>query len=345
MNSEKILSNILNLNCEITNNFFKKTQFTNSIYEEHFQEESYLSSKNRDLISNLLILLGYIATLIYIFVAFLQTIYIIVCAICFISALFSLILSLHFKTRKFQFYNDHIQIFLSSFNLISKGFILCFHINDKNNDHPEEMLRIIIYDFISVNLYIITKLEANIFVNLFYLFLNLTLVLIASIYSNLNRFYFLEGMTSVFVYLIFYALRKEWDYKLRSIFLEKFKFQHFYNYMLEYVDGLNGYNISIMNEKNIFYGEKFSELISYLEERNFIYPDNEEISSEILPEKSPRNPLLTVKSLNNLNQEDKTTDSQMFSFLKNLKFHENYELELNNVFENKSMHPHLIESK
>jgi len=127
-------------------------------------------------------------------------------------AILTLIISSFYKSRRITLINDHIQIFLSSFNIVGKGYILCLMLNTSENDNVEELLRIIIYDFFSTNIYLITKLEANIFISMFYFLFNFSLIILGCVYSIKNRNYFLEAFTSFFTFLIFYALRKQWDY-------------------------------------------------------------------------------------------------------------------------------------
>jgi len=274
MDSEKILNNILRLNFNINDQFLIKTAFDDPVLEEKFQENLYGTTYKKNLVSNLVIFLGYIATLIYILIAFNKTIYIMNCSICFLLAVISLFISSYLRSRTAILINDHIQIFLSSLNMISKGFILCLYFNTHENDNVEELLRIIIYDFISTNIYLITKIEANILISFFYFLLNFSLIILGFYYSNKNRFYFLEGFTSLCTFIIFYALRKQWDFKQRHSFAEKIKFEKYFFYTVDYLDGLNGYNLNVRNKSMIFYGTKINSLITKLIEEKFLLDYN-----------------------------------------------------------------------
>lgn len=318
MNSEKILSNLLRFNCDIKTNFFTNTEFEDRELEEKYKDNYFKSAKYNILTSNLVIFLGYIATFLYIFYGFYHHIYAINCTVCFSLAVCLIILSNIFKTRKINNIINHAQVFISSANLISKGFILIFIISTPDNDHVEELLRIIIYDFFSTNIYMITILEANLKLSIFYFLLNLSVIILGSIKASENRFYLLEGFTSFCVFVIFYSLRKQWDYKLRLIFAEKNKFQKFYLYTLDYLDGLTGYSINVQNKKMIFYGKKVYSLIEnliankYLNYENPIaeadqaqgYPDNKFLNrnSTVMPVngKKPGN----HKENNNNNNEN-----------------------------------------
>jgi len=143
----------------------------------------------------------------------------------------------------------------------------------------EEMLRIIIYDFVSTNIFIVTRLEANILVSCFYFLLNLSLIILASLYSTKNRFYFLEAMTSLCVYVIFYVLRKQGDYNLRLSFAGKMKFEKYFLYTIDYLEGLNGYNLNVQNNRNISYGLKIDDLMRKLVAEGFITTTDEEFES------------------------------------------------------------------
>jgi len=285
MNSEKIMDKLLKINFKIKNKFFSRTKFEDSAIEEQYQENVLkLTSEKQNTVSTLVVFLGYLATVTYIIIAFYKMIYIINCLFCFSLALLTLKLSNKYRSRKALFINNHIQVFLSGINIVSKGFILCFAFNTEQNDNVEEMLRIIIYDFFSTNIYLVTRLEANIFVSCFYFLINLSLVVLGLIYSSKNRFYYLEGLTSFCVFVIFYAFRKQWDYNLRLIFSEKSKFENYFNYTMNYLEGLNGFNLNVQNNCKISYGLKIHDLMRNLVVERFI--TDEEINN---PATQPHN--------------------------------------------------------
>jgi len=298
MNSEKILNNILKINFNIIDNFFKKTHFEDLKLEEKFQEDHFNKTIKNNFVSHLVIFLGYLATFLYISIAFFHNLYIINCSICFIISIISLIINSIFKSRQVRLINDHIQIFLSSLNILSKGYILCLYLNTVENDNVEEFLRKIIYDFFATNIYLITKLEANIYVSIFYFLLNFSLIILGYFYSNKNRYYFLEGFTSFCTFLIFYALRKQWDSKLRLIFADRIKFEKYYLYTVDYLEGLNGYNINIQNNRTIFYGTKLNTLLTSLARDNYLLDCDSYIESDKLEELKIKNDHIIKKEIN-----------------------------------------------
>ena len=265
MNSEKILGNLININFFISNNILYPTKFLENTLENKYQIESFNSSKKFDLAFNSIIIFGYLASYIFITFAFYRVIFIITCSFFFLLSLISLIFSTIRNTKLIKFYNSHIQIFLQSIFLITKALIICVCYNSPENDHHQEIVRIIIYHFVAISIYIVTSLESNIYVYFFYFLQNIFIIIISMIYSNQDNFYYLEGITSFFVSLICYLLRKEWDYKLRLIFAEKYKFQFFFMYTSDYINGLNGYNLNVKNHKNILYNNKFINLVERIQ--------------------------------------------------------------------------------
>jgi len=210
--------------------------------------------------------------------------------------------------------------------MVVKGLILCFSYKNEQNDYVEEMLRIIIYDFVSTNIYLITRLEANIFVSCFYFLLNLSLIILGLIYSNKNRFYGLEGMTSLCVFVIFYALRKQWDYYLRLVFAEKSKFEKYFTYTMDYLEGLNGYNLNVQNNRKISYGLKIHDLIRKLITERYINYEESKESEQPPKDKEEKESRLAVddKELqdSNMIKSKEKVNSDKKGFLYNLFFNE-----------------------
>jgi len=348
-----MLQNILRINFKITDQFFLKTKFENEYLEEEFQEYLHNSTINKKLASNLVIFFGYLATMLYILIAFPKRIYIINCLTCFLLALVSLIISSIFKSRRVTFINNHFQIFLSSLNIISKGYILCLKFNTVENDNVEELLRIIIYDFFSTNIYLIIKLESNLFTSIFYFLFNFSLIILGYASSNKNRYYFLEGISSFFMFLLFYILRKQWDFKLRDIFSDKIKFEKYFLYTFEYLDGLNGFNINVLNNEVIFHGQKLNSLITELVKDEYLsnlepddIKDPIEKNKNLINNIKPKNPKLDA--LKNINikiqkkneidndnemffEKEKNKDNLTFSLLKKLTYFKNFENNYNKI--------------
>lgn len=278
MDSEKIIEKLLNFELDIEKNIFKKIKFVNDILEEQFQEYIFPKISNHKNVSNILILLGYLATFIYIIFSYYKLEFVIVCLSCFFLSVISIIIAQLYKSRKMFHLHNHFQIFLSSINLTLKGIIVCLKyspdseiINVAIKEHEIELLRIIIYDFISTNVFLLTKLESNFKVWFYYMLQSLGLITLCIIKANGNKYFFvLEGMTSIFIFIIFYCLRREWDKQMRLIFAEKFKFNAYFHYSLDFINGLNALTVNIQNDNNIFYNQKFYDAISQIIKNNEI---------------------------------------------------------------------------
>lgn len=270
--------------------FFSEVKFSNDFIEEKYQNDKETisllldvnqgkkkSSSNTnifytdiisDLLINLVFILGYVVSLSYLIFAYFNPYLISVCI--FFKFISCIVVYMSYtikkndkpkKKKKLLFYLDHLLIFLSSLNLNIKVFIICFVYINENNDNSEELIRVIIYQFVSTNMYLIVKLEASIKLTLFYFAKDFIFVILAQVVSYKNHYYYLEGLTSFSTYFIFYIFRKIWDIKLRSNFVEKLKFRDFYYYVNDFVKGLNGYHFNLFDEKYISYNDKFSKFM------------------------------------------------------------------------------------
>ncbi len=279
MNSDRTLSDLLNLKFDIEKSFFKKTHFLNDTFENLFQKDMEKNSFKSNLVSSIIIISSYITSLIFIIFSYFKIIQLSICLIFF--SISSIILTFSFKNtnKKHQLICDNIQIFLSFLNLSIILINICMYFNKENNDHHMELLRIIIYQCLSTNFYMITKLEANIYISLFYILLNTSTIIISILFSNKNNYFYVEIIINFSTFLIFYLLRKEWDIKLRNFFAEKYKFEAFYLYNSDYLSALNGFTINIKNNLKLFYNKKINNLIDN------ILPDkkNKEVESQLTP--------------------------------------------------------------
>jgi hypothetical protein len=269
MKSTNSISSILNLNTEIDNTIFKDTKFVNKELEKLYLENKNKFSKEKIIVSNIVIFLGYIASTPYIF-TFYKLIYVFLFIVGITISLSSLLFALCKKNQKIFTFNNHLQIFILSHMLLIKGFILISLFNDPINDNIEEMLRIIIYHFVSTGIYLITLIESRFFIYLFYFLENLSLIIAYQIMSSKNRYFYLEALTSFCLFIIFFLIRKQWDFKLRVIFGEQQKFEKLFSYTFEYLEGLNGFNMNFQNKKSIFYGKKIKDHLETLQKNEFI---------------------------------------------------------------------------
>lgn len=253
----KFIQTHLNLNLEINNSFLKQTVFSDPLLEKQYKQHFYANSKVQILLSEMMLILGYIASLIYIFFAFYKLSFLILCLIFLSVSLVLMMITHSVKSKRIKWLINHVQIFIICFSLNLKANLISFVYNDSTNDNHGEILRVIIYDFVSTNIFIIVRHEGNIGTNIFYFLINLVTIINAHFKSNKNHFYFLEILTSFFMSIIFYCFRKAWDQKLRSLFAEKYKIEKFYIYTIDFINGLNAYHLIFKNRELIFSNEKF----------------------------------------------------------------------------------------
>lgn len=313
MNSDKIINNILKVNTKIRNNISETTVFEDKELEESFQKDWGTNSYYRNILSNTIIFLGYLATLPYVFFAFYRFVYTLLFIGFFVAALLFLVWAFYYNTTKVHFINSHIQIFLSTIFLIVKGFVLLAYYPDKEgNDNIEEILRLIIYHFISTGVFLVTNVQANLYVFIFYFFNNLALIIYAYIKSTRDRYFHMEIFTSFCLSIIFYALRKQWDFQIRSIFGQKLKYEKLFLYAIEYLDGLNGFNMNFRNMSNVFYSKKTSDLMLILQNENYLISEREMERDE-----NDINDFGFINFKNNLNNDSKL----ITQFFKKLTFY------------------------
>jgi len=279
MNSDKIFGKLMVLNLKIFKNYFSKTVFEDKIIELSFQEYKFRESKMNRISCDLFLILGYISFYIFLLSAFYRVLFLITCSIFFLIAIILIILSHFIRNRNIINFIDLIQIFLSSINLILKGLMVSLYYSTSINDNHEEITRIIIYEFISTNLLISFIMESDIRIYFYFFLQNLGLIIVAINRSIKDRFYQYDAFISFFMAFIFFMIRKEWDYSLRLIFSEKYKFQVYFNYASNYFNGLNCFTLNIQNNKNIYYKNNFAYFINkneFVSSQNFEEENSDE---------------------------------------------------------------------
>lgn len=359
MNSEKILENIFCFNLEIQTGFFKKITFVDPKLELRYQvEEGNLRRKNK-IVSIVVILLGYFAFYFYIFFAFYRPIFLLTCTLCLILSTIFILLSCLTKINFFSLFNNFVQTFIFWVNFFTKAFLVCIYYNNEYYDNSHELLRIIIYEFITSNILLLINVESNLFISFFFFILNFMIIFIVNFYSKKNYNYFLEALTSFLLFLIFFLLRRLWDTKLRMHFSDKIKFIYFYKYTQDFINGMNGYAIYMRNNKEIYYNKKFLNLLTItssikiddintkMGNVNYVttsekcltasnsLPSKDQINNvsnenknlfELLFENTPTNDMRKKDCKNsNIENDDKSANKKIYEFFSNLYFYESQE--------------------
>lgn len=322
MDYEKNFLNFLDLKIEIDNNFFNKTKFSNLSLELKFQKSLEKFTYKNQITLNLLLIAGYIASYIYILLSYTRPAYLLFCTGIFTIALIVMIFSHFNENKKILVYLNHCQIFLSFINLSIKAFLSCIYYKSEETFSEAEVIRIIIYQLLSTCIFMYKVFEADFISTMVYFIMSFITILVAYFYNNKNFTYILDGIISLAVYVILYIIRKQMDYNMRVIFSKKIKFQAFYLYIKDYLNGLNGYTLNIKNSKNLLINKKIEQLLLEL---------NLPIISCQQTNRNIEDPLNKKKKENLYIENYDKTSHPIVIFLKNLRLKEKYN-EANNVF-------------
>lgn len=262
------LQSLIHMNLKISTNFFKGIKFEDKIIEDSFINNRQGKHNSNALLTDLMIILGYVASLLFIILANYKESMLIMTILNLLLSTILIILSNISKNKRFINIFTHLKIFMININLNLKGIILSILYNTPEDDHSEEILRIIIYNFFSTNLFILVKFESYLINYVFYFLINLITVIIAEVYSNNNHYYYLDALTGFFLLIIFYILRRGWDLNARIIYSEKYKYEKLYSYSIDFINGFNGLHITLKNKNIIYMDHRFQELFDHLNYQN-----------------------------------------------------------------------------
>lgn len=259
--TEEFFEHILDLNLEIENKIFKKSVFKDPSLEKKFEEFNQIDIRRR-LLGDMLIILGNIVSVFYVIFFIFETELIIIfgCNLA-ISIIISIICFCKKITADGNFL-DHLNVFIMNGSLVAKAFLVIFYYsNDYYNEKLNtEMLRIIIYHFVLLNMVIMLKFDASFTIFTFYFISNIVVIILAIVYSNQKgvTFEFEAGISFGFTYIMF-GFRKLFEYLIRLIFSEKYRFEKLYKYTSHFIKGLEHNYIVTKGEQTIFINEKFSQ--------------------------------------------------------------------------------------
>ena len=79
--------------------------------------------------------------------------------------------------------------------------------------------------------------------------------------SSENQHYYLDVLSNIPVCLFFFKFKKIWEASERHIFGEKYRFQKFYNYTRDFVQGTNGYYLNVSKDLSICCDSKMKNLL------------------------------------------------------------------------------------
>jgi len=218
-----IMKILLDENMEVNLNFSGITQFQDKKLEQNYLKDNMELEYFQNLLSNSIIIAGYLTSLLYIYFIFYHNVLFNVCLVNLCLSLLIIIFSDSSKIKITSEFKDRILIFINYFTISFKIYFIIFNLSNKLNDYNPEILRILFYLFLSTNLYVVMKLQSNIYDYAFYNFLNCITVTIIEIYSISNHHYYFELILLCILGLLFFFIRKLWDFNNRIIYSERKK--------------------------------------------------------------------------------------------------------------------------
>jgi len=271
---QTIIMQSIKKNFEIEDRFFKTIKFKDENLEQLFDKDEKKKFIFETFITDMIIIMGYIAILSYIIIASFKKVALILTISNFFITIILIIISKKTKNKFWLDFLRHIKIFLINISMNLKGILITYIYNNDENDNHGEILRVIIYNYISTNLFILVKLECKLFIYVFYFIINSVSALIVRNFSRGEYFYHLDITYGFVLFLIFYILRRKWDFKVRKIFSEKIKFQNFYQYSIDFINGLNGYHVNLKNESIIYFDTRFADILKNVKIKNICKNEN-----------------------------------------------------------------------
>ena len=265
INYETILLSCLFLNLNIEKSIFKETVF---IDEEI--EAKYLIQRNKNLefkkkYADAFIIFCYIAVEIYIFIHHYQIIFAYICFGCLILCVILITLSYHKKSASFNVLINNIMVYTLSIFLNFKIIYISLFKNNALDDNDSEIIRTIIYDFLSRNILSYLLLDTKFSVNISIFLINFSALYVAQIKSNKKYFYFLDGLTNLVVSLFFHILRKAWEAYDRTTYAERYRFEKFFYYTRDYIQGTNVCSFIISKDFSICCDSKMKTLLNEMQ--------------------------------------------------------------------------------
>lgn len=260
--NEKILmtQSLLEIETRIEKHIFKRTKFLDEELEKLFIKDQIQINKLYDTFSDSLLILGYLVGLLYVFFIFYKLIFIIICVVFLGITAFIILIKRKISQQKYERLIKILncwQIFFMSFFLFLKTIIISMAYITVIDDYHFEILRVIIYHFTSTNIFLLIKLEACWKTSLFYLIMSQFSIGLADFKSGFKNYYFMDGITSIVISIIFYVLRKLWDIHIRMTFAEKYKFEVLFKYSNDFLVGLNGFHVIIKDQKYYSFNDDY----------------------------------------------------------------------------------------
>ena len=232
------VTKIFNLDLQIDKNIISNVTFRDEKLEKIYQENKI----NEIFVDkDVIIILGWFCTLIYVIFYYYHPLTLTLCLI-FTSLSFILVLKQkNYKSRSNKI--NFFQIFLFSFFQNLKCLLVNVYFIQEEQNKKEEIVRILIYDFVTFNLFDFLLLEESIIPRLLFLSTNILSATFSHFYRSDNIFH-IDAITSTIYSLIFYLIKKSWEYHLRNLFSKSYVLNKSLLYSNEFICETNGIHIT-----------------------------------------------------------------------------------------------------
>jgi len=274
-NQHKILEQLLGIDLNINFSIFKNINFSDVYLEEKFNNVADNKNKNKKVFYNLIIVGSYIASFLNLVKARRRYFYFILIFVFLFINIFVMICASLLTNKKFKMILDYLSIFFLSLYLNIKAINLSYdqqislsHLDEFSFERQEAniviLIRAVLYNIIITNLLLFFKINSNICIHFIYSILNLCTIIYCQIKLPKDTDYilFLDGIFSIVISMIFFIYRKLWEFKIREVFVEKYKFENLFLYAKDFILGLNSFHLNFKNNYLLCYDEKFYKFLN-----------------------------------------------------------------------------------
>lgn len=252
-----------------------RTRFFNSSFKDPKLEENYLSHLIQNL-KYLTVTIMILCNLMYIFMVFYGVFFInnkvifIVNSLCLLITLTLIIIYFFIESPYVKSYIEITCFFILSISLIadSYGFM-------EMDTELFRILRLISALIILKNLSLLIWSQSNFFVWLLFSTLHITfLILCKFIFENLDSSFTSEIILELCSSLISFIIKKFFDSVLRITFLERIKFQKYFDYNKKLINCMSGLHITFSGDQMIYMNDNTKNLLTSLMKNKINFKGN-----------------------------------------------------------------------
>ena len=247
LNYDRVLKSHFDNNMTIEQSIFKKTVFHNTEVEEKYILESSQISKTNKKYFDAFVIFCYISIFIYILINKYQIIFAYICLCCLGICLLLIASSYIKKSLSYNNAINHIMIFLLSIFLNFKIIYVAMCFITEEDDQDSEIIRTLTYDFISKNILCLIALDKNILVIVALYLFNVFAVIVVEVKSGYTHPYYLDNLVGLIVTVFCMYVKVLIEANNRSTFAKKYLFEMYFNYSREFIRGLNGNYMNIID--------------------------------------------------------------------------------------------------